>query len=235
MFPFVKTGFIVIAFLLSVHTASAQQADEICSGFGLRPSFDEPGSRIPYVFGRISVRGLDPTAKSPKITAVFLDAQQSQGRLTIERSGNYCFRRSNSGGGTLIIEVDGVESARKAFSTIGQVQTREDFEVYLTKKQETVAPGVVSAKFRRPPNEKTEQLYQKTGEADANKDLAAAIRYANEIVAIDPDDFVAWAKLGSLHAAKGSYVEAETALKRSLAVRKDYTPAMLNLGLLKAL
>ena len=72
MFPFVKIGFIVIAILLSANVASAQQADEICSGFGLRPSFDEPGSKIPYVYGRMSVRGLDPTAKSPKITAVFL-------------------------------------------------------------------------------------------------------------------------------------------------------------------
>jgi len=234
MNPSVRDLASILIILVSGLTVSAQ-ADDFWRGFGLRPTSDEPGARIAYVYGRVAVRGYNQTTPFPKISVIFLDAQQSQGRLTIDKAGSYCFRRSNSGGGTLIVEVDGVETARKTLSTLGQAQTREDFEIYLAQKPAMSPPGIISARFARPHNEKTAVLYQKTGEAEARKDLDGAIRFANEIVTIDPEDFVAWAKLGSLYAANGGVGEAETALKRSLFIRKDYTPAMLNLGLLKAL
>lgn len=61
-----------------------------------------------------------------------------------------------------------------------------------------------------------------------------AIEIVKEIVAIDPQDFIAWAKLGSLYAALNSLTEAETSFKHALSVRKDYVPAMLNIGILRA-
>ena len=54
------------------------------------------------------------------------------------------------------------------------------------------------------------------------------------IVAIDADDYVAWAKLGSLYVGLNSLGDAETAFRRSLHLRNDYVPALLNFGMLLA-
>ena len=224
---------IVFATIVLAGIADAQ-ADDICRDFGLRPTLDEPGAKVPYVYGRIAVKGYDPSAKFPKITVGFLDAQRSQGRLTIDRSGNYCFRRSSGGGGTLIVEVDGVETVRKSLASLGPSNQREDFEIYLTQSKTLAPPGVVSTKFSRPRNDKTVELYQKAAEAERDKHPEKAVNYVKEIVSIDPVDFIAWAKLGSLHFERNSLSDAESAFKKSLELKPEYTPALINLGTLRA-
>ena len=210
------------------------QVDEICGAFGLRPSFDEPGARLHYVYGRIVVEGHERNAKIPKITVNLMDPRQSQSRISVDRTGNFCFRRSTTGGGTLIVEVDGVETARKYISSIGQPHMREDFQVYLAASQPTAPPGVVSAKFSRPRNEKTVELYQKAAEAERDKNVIKAVKYVIEILAIDPGDFIAWAKLGSLHFQSNSLTDAESAFTKSLELMPEYPPALINFGTLLA-
>lgn len=210
------------------------QIDEICSAFGHRPSSDEPRGKIPYLYGRVIIKNPDQITKSPKVTVNFLDFQQSQGQLTIDRTGNYCFRRTAGGGGTLIIEVNGLEVVRKTVSSLGPPQQREDFEVNVASQDRTPPPGVVSVKYARPPNDRTSDLYKQAAEAEAAKDLPHAATLVAEIVQIDPGDFIAWAKLGSLHAAQNSLAKADSAVRKSLELRPDYTPALLNLGMILA-
>lgn len=210
------------------------QSDETCREFGLRPTLDEPGVRVSYVYGLVVLKGYDPSTKFPRVTINFMDAQRSQGRVTINRSGNYCFRSGNSGGGTLIVEVDGVEVSRRSVANLALRQQREDFEIDLIKTLGRVAPGVISAKFVRPQNEKTVNLYKKTVEAESDGDTQKALKLLNEIVAIDPADFVAWAKLGSTYFGQNSLAEAEAAFLKALELRPDYTPALLNFGTLRA-
>ena len=233
MKPPIRSVLIFFALIVLAASASAQ-ADEICGEVGLRPTMDSPGEKVPYVYGRIILKGHDPSAKFPKVTVGFLDAQRSQGRLTVYKSGNYCFRRSSGGGGTIIIEVEGVETARRSLSSLGPLQQREDFEIYLTQLQRSVPPGVVSAKFSRPQNEKTVGLYRQTAEAERDKKLDKAVKYGKEIVSIDPADFIAWAKLGSLYFEQNSLSDAESAFKRSLELKPEYTPALINFGTLRA-
>jgi len=221
-----------LAVLLFAGAASAQVA-EICREHGLNPAMDDPGTRVLYVYGRITLRGYDPTTKFPKVTANFLDAQLSSRRLLIQKSGGYCFRRS-ANGGVLIIEVDGVETTRKQVSSVGEVLLREDFEVTVKNAQALGPPGVISAKFLRPKNEKTIELYQKAAEAESENDTGAALKFVKQIVVIDPEDFIAWAKLGSLHVGRNSLADAEAAFKKSLELRPEYTPALTNLGMLYA-
>jgi len=230
-----RIGLIILASTLFVGGADAQ-VDDFCREFGLRPTLDDLESKIPYIYGRVTLKGHDPSAKFPLITVNFLDARQTQRRLTIERSGNYCFRRNTSGGGTLIVEVEGVESARKQISSIGAAHTREDFEVYLIQgqQQQIGRPGVVSAKYSRPRNDKTVELYQKAAEAEAAGLTNAAIAAVKEIVAIDREDFVAWSKLGSLYFAQNALKDAEKTFRRALEIRGDYTPALINLGTVAA-
>ena len=220
---------VLIGFTSLVLAGSAiAQVDDICREFGSIPSLEGPKLSAPFVYGRVVLRGLDPAAKSPKVTVMFSDREQPASRLTVDKSGNYCFKRT--GGGTLVVDVDGVEIARRSLASLGPAQQREDFEIYPTQSQRLAPPAVVSVRFSHPRNEKTVDLYKKDAEAEKNKNLEKALTYVKEIVSIDPSDFIAWEKLGSLHFERNEISDAESAYRKSLELRVDYTLAWINVG-----
>lgn len=214
---------------------AAAQADDICrdAGESARES-NRQGRLIPVLYGRIAVEGIAPDVKAPRVTAIYSDSLQPGVRQVIDRKGSYCFKRLGNGG-VIIIDVDGVEAARKTISDLGPPRQQEDFEIDLAKSDPQMAPpGVISTKFTRPPNEKTVDLYKKAAAAERDKKPNRAIDAVKEVVAIDPDDFIAWAKLGSLYMEKRSLEDAEKAFFRALTIRRDYTTALMNLGILRA-
>lgn len=227
---------LLIAFgllILAINTSA--QADDVCREFGETPTREmgRDNRLLPFVYGRIVLKGVSQNAKPPRVTAIYSDSAQPATRQLIAKSGNYCFKKLGSGG-TLIIDIDGVETARKSVSDIGGIRQREDFEIYPYQVQQTGPPGVISTKFVRPQNEKTIDLYRKTAEAERSQRADEAIKHVKEIVLIDPDDFIAWAKLGSMYIERNALVEAEAAFNRSLALRADYSAALVNLGIISA-
>ena len=226
---------ITVAILLTVNVETSAQADEICREFGETPTreVDRINRQAPYIYGRIILKGLAPNAKLPRIIVVYTDSRQPTLRQVISRSGNYCFKRAGTGG-IIMIEVEGLETARKNVSDIGEPRQREDFELYLPQTQQNATPGVVSTRFTRSANDKTSDLYKKAAEAESDKQPKKAIEFVKEIVAIDTEDFIAWAKLGSLYVAVNSPQDAEAAFTRSLELRPDYPTALINFGMLRA-
>lgn len=224
------TGIVHGFFALVVFTGvSDAQIDDICAEAGITPSFDSPFAQVPYAFGRIVVRNAPADSRLPSVTVSLISNQNSTERLVLGKSGNYCFRR-RSAGGTLVIEVNGVETARRSLATFGAAQQREDFEIFATALPTIPPPAVVSAKFSHPTNEKTAELYKKAAEAEKNKNLERTVEFLTGIVTIDPADFIAWAKLGTMHAEQKSYAAAETAFRKSLELKPEYTPAWINAG-----
>ena len=212
------------------------QADDMCREFGETPSRESGRDNrlVPFVYGRVVLKGARPEGKQPRITAVYSDSLQPATRQVIGRTGNYCFQKRGTGG-TLVIEVDGVEAARKSVFDVTNTRQREDFDIFPPGTEAGAQPGVVNAKFARPPNEKTADLYRKTAEAERENDTKRAIGFVRAIVAADPEDFIAWSKLGTLYIDQQDLAEAESAFRRSFALRSDYTPAILNLGIVSAL
>jgi hypothetical protein len=209
------------------------QVDEICADAGYMPSLDPPRAQIPYIFGKITLQGFETNSKLPNITVTMVDGQQAVHKMTIGRSGNYCFKVRNRGG-TLIVEVGGVETVRRALPALGPAQLREDFELHASRDAgKSAPPGVISAKFFHPPNPKTAELYKKTAEAESKNDQSRAMGYLKEIVAIDPADFIAWAKLGFLYQEKDQLMEANTAYQKALELKIEYTPAWINAGIMR--
>lgn len=206
------------------------QIDDICAEAGITPSLDSPFAHVPYLYGRISLKGFD-SAKLPRVTVSFTDGQTTV-RWTVGRTGNYCFRR-RSAGGSIIVEVDGIEAARRSLPSFGSDQQREDFEIFKAEPSRQPASTSVSAKFLHQRSDKTEDLYKKAAESEAEKDLKKAAAYLRQIVEIDPADFIAWAKLGSVNFALNALPEADAAFRRSLELRVDYTPAWINAGQLR--
>ncbi len=201
------------------------QADDFCTEFGLTPSLDSPFANVPYIFGRVNLRGDGAEQASKKVAVILIDPQQTQKRVTVGKSGNYCFRRSSGNSGTIFVEIDGVEAARRSFGTFGAAQQREDFEINLGQK--------AIPKFARPYNVKTVPLYTVAAEAEQAKDFRKVITTLKEIVVIDPTDYVAWAKLGVVHFFRDSFAEAETAFRRSIENKLEYTPAWVGFGQLR--
>jgi tetratricopeptide (TPR) repeat protein len=209
------------------------QADEACREFGETPTREigRQSRLASYVYGRVVLKGLNVGEKPPKVIVIYTDNAQPPSRQPVGRSGNFCFKRVGTSG-MLIIEVDGVESVRRAVSDLGAPQLREDFEVFPDQVSRTAPPAVISTRFSRPPNEKTSDLYKKAAGAEGDSDPKKAIEYVKNIVAIDAGDFIAWAKLGSLYLQTNSTSEAEQAFRKALELQSDYTPALLNLGII---
>lgn len=228
-----KHIFSIILLLIFAGGTSAQ-VGEICAESGVNPSLDSPFAQIPYIYGKVFLRGFDSVAKMPKVTVILTDGQQSAQRWMIGDSGNYCFKRKSSGNGTLTVEVDGLEVARKSVtSSLAPAQQREDFEIFAAQNQKSLPPGVISAKFFHPVNPKTVELYKKTVEAELKKETKRSIEYLLEIVSIDPADFIAWAKLGVFYFKENSFAEADSAFRKSLEIKVEYTPAWINVGMMR--
>lgn len=228
-----RIKFILILFALIVFAGSAAaQADDFCGESGISPGLDSPFAHVPYIFGKVVLRGFDAGVKLPMVTVILTEGGQTPARWTIDKNGKYCFKRKGSSG-SLTVEVDGTEAARRTLPSFGSSQQREDFEIYATGSQKPPPPAVVSAKFSHPTNPNTVELYKKTVEAVTNKSPEKAIGYLKEIVAIDAADFIAWAKLGLLQFEQKAFAEADAAFRRSLELNVDYTPAWINAGQLR--
>ncbi|HEX2640903.1 MAG TPA: tetratricopeptide repeat protein [Pyrinomonadaceae bacterium] len=223
---------IFLAVMFSTGTTHAQ-IDDLCAAAGYIPSMDPPFPPVPYVFGRVRVKGSNSGSKSPHVVVIFSDRQQPVSRQVIGGSGTYCFKRSSGSGGTMIVEVDGEEVTRRTLPTLGPAQQREDFEIDMQQVGPKAAPGVVSSKFTREPNEKTVELYKKAAKAEKSGDIDKTINYLKQIVAADPEDYPAWGKLGARYFEKQSIPEAEAAFKEAIRVNPQYTPAWLSIGLLR--
>ena len=232
---FTKRVIILWLTILALGICTYGQDDDICREFGESPSREigRDNRLVPYVFGRVILSGFSAQMKRPRVTVIYSDSLQPATRQVISRSGNYCFAKRGNGG-VLAVEVDGVETIRKPVSDISVKSQREDFEILPPRSAQGPPPGVVSAKPARPANEKTVALYEKVQEADADEKPDRAILIVRQIVAIDPDDFVAWSMLGSLLIRKNSIADAEAAFTRSLELKPDYTPSILSLGMLAA-
>jgi hypothetical protein len=222
-----------LAVALSCGSASGQ-ADDICRDAGESTrEINRQGRLVPLVYGRIVINGTSPSGKVPRVTVIYTDSLQAGLRQVVQRGGAYCFKRFGSGG-SLVVDIDGVEAARRSVADMSPSRHREDFEVELAKSGAEAPPGVVGTRFLRPANENTTELYKKAAAAEADKQSAKAIGFVRTIVEVDNEDFIAWAKLGSLYVQINSFGEAQTAFERSLKLRPDYPTALVNFGILRA-
>ncbi len=204
------------------------QANEICAESGNAPTFDSPFDHIPYLFGTIRVKNLRPDENFPSVTAILYTGSRTE-RQRVSRSGNYCFKlESNSS--RIAIEVNGVEVTRQSVA-IPQGKIQQDFEIENPNAAlNPRAPGVISAKYNYPKNPKTINLYKQAAAADKSRNSKLFQETLKKIVAQDPKDFIAWAKLGLVYQEQEKYKEALDAYKKSLSQRIDYTPAWINVA-----
>lgn len=217
--------FIFVSLLVFAGSGKAQ-LDEICGATG--------GSvwlSTAFVYGKVGLHGFPASGKLPKITIIVTDRARTDHSQPIDRSGKYCFREVNGSGGSIVIELEGVQVARRSLApSSGLPQYREDFDVVAPGFDQLKAPGTISAKFAYPRNEKNAALFEQAGAAEKSKNFGPAVKLLNEVTANDPKDFIAWARIGSINFEQNDLNGAESAYKRSLVEKPDFSYAMMNLG-----
>ena len=210
------------------------QVDQICEEFGHMATLDEPRLMSPFVFGHVTIMSNGPVVKFPKVVVTYANRSQSPERLTVGKSGNYCYKIRSGSGGMLTIEIDGVEVARRNVPDFGPAQKREDFQVEVPGPTPVRAPpAVVSTKFSYPRNEKTADHYGNAKAFEGEKNLKAAIAEMKTVLEIDSKDFIAWAYLGNLQFANDQLQDADASYRKALTLREDYTPGWINVGKLR--
>ena len=206
------------------------QVDDICGEFGYMATLDAPRLTAPYVYGRVRIVGSPPAGKVPKIAVTYTNRSQSPERITLGRTGNYCFRLTNRSDGMLVVDIDGVEVARRQVASFGPPQVREDFEVSVGDGASAERTGVVSSRYFYPRNDRTAPFYKQAAEAEAAKDLTAATKALQAVVKEDANDFIGWGLLAGVLLERKMLSEADAAVRRSLELKVEYAPAWLTAG-----
>src|SRR4030095_12110822 len=147
---------VVMVGSFSSATNAYAQISEICGETGGTPWLSSP-----FVFGKVLLTGFDDASRLPKVTVSLIDRQQMENRITIDRSGNYCFRNINGSGGSLVIQVEGTEVARRSLPSSGPPQFREDFEIFSSNPEKRARPGTISVKYAHTRDEKNSELLRK--------------------------------------------------------------------------
>jgi Tfp pilus assembly protein PilF len=203
---------------------SAQSTAEICGEMGGGATW----LNSPFVFGKIHLNGFD-MASLPKITVVLYETSQRDHRYTIDRSGNFCFRRVSAGGGIIAIEIEGSEVVRRSLPG-GSGPIREDFELSPMPPVRSKPPSAVSAKFVYARSDANQSLFKKAVEAERGQDYKKAIESLIAIVENDPADYIAWAKICEINYLENKIGDARANCIKSIQARPDYPPAIVNLG-----
>jgi tetratricopeptide (TPR) repeat protein len=215
---------LAFAFAFLVVNAAGQGMTDACGD-----SAGSTWSTDPAVYGRVNLQGFEG-GKLPKITVTLTDRNRNEQRFTIDRNGYYCFRGADGSGATLMIDVEGNEVERRTLSssTAQLRQHRQDFDIYAAGPPQKT--GTISAKFVYQRDAAGSTLFEKAVEAEHKKDLKAAAGYLRELLSNDPRDYVAWARLGSIHFESNDLPAAEKAYTESIRFKPDFSFAMMNLG-----
>ncbi|MDX6305852.1 MAG: hypothetical protein QOI77_2821 [Blastocatellia bacterium] len=154
-------------------------------------------------------------------------------RQKVGSKGRYRFINVPPGDFDLVIEFENSEVARSPVRLTGiPTDFRQDIAL---EWRESPSPkparaAVVSADDvydRKSPNQ---DRFENARTAFDRKEYDKAAALLREIVAADPQDFPAWAELGTVHLAEKNLAEAEKAYLRATEIRPRFFLALLNLG-----
>ena len=180
------------------------------------------------IWGQVELRGLRPEETRPVVvvTLMFNGAQVATAQANDK--GYYYFLQRARDGAELVVRVGGTDIGRQVISAARG--DRYDVAVNWTEGA-THKIGVVSVKSAYTSrSDANQKLLDKAIAAAKSKNNADAIKLLLDLVASDPNDFVAWTELGSLYFGGAKLSDAEKAYERALGLKPDFMIALLNLG-----
>ncbi len=218
-----------IAFVLALMSFSSLSA-AFGQIDGARQASGPLSMDVRMVYGRVALEGVDPGGKRPTVSVTLFTRRLQANRSLLDNDGYFYFRDVVADGGTLVVEVNGVEVARQTLLSVGPKQQRMDFHVIIPSHSRTVKPGTISAKYAYERSKENTDLLNKAVSAIENNHPDKAVPHLKKIVASDPNDFAVWTILGAAYGAVSDLRNAEAAYLTALTVKPDSVPTMLGLG-----
>ena len=182
------------------------------------------------IWGQIEVRGLKPNQPKPTIFVTLLFNGAQIARAQANDKGYYYFLQRARDGATLLVTVGGVEVGTQNITSAGG--DRYDMAInWAEGANNQQRTGVISVKdvYQGRSAANAALMEQAAAQVKA-KNVREGVKLYEQIVATDPNDFVAWTELGSLHFSLSDEAAAERAYKKAITLKSDFTLALLNLG-----
>ena len=187
------------------------------------------------LFGDLEVSGEAANNSKPLTFDLLLYARSGVllDRQKVGSKGRYRFLNVPAGDYDLVIEFENAEVARAQVRLVGvPTDFRQDIAL---EWRETPSPkparaAVISADDVYDRKSTNKDRFERSREAFDRKEYEKAASLLREIVADDPQDFQAWAELGTVYLAQKNLAEAEAAYLHATEVRPKFFLALLNLG-----
>jgi len=188
------------------------------------------------LFGDVEISGTDSKDAKPVTFDLLLYTRSGAllDRQRVGSKGRYRFLNVPAGDYELVFELENSEVARMQIRLVGiPTDYRQDvaFEwrpgAAHNKPAKSAVISVEEVYQRKPTNQ---SRFEKAEAAIDSKDHEKALALLQELVADDPQDFQAWAELGTVYVLKKNLAEAEKSYLHSVDVRPTFFLALLNLG-----
>lgn len=211
----------------------AAQDDETRQATGLPIMIGENVARGNFmnISGKITLEYQVQPKRAPVITIIAMQAGLPSERAVATDAGYYLIRNVRRENVSVVVEIDGIEAARQHLVAPPMSNPRQDFTIPWNHGSGTAQRGgVIDASSLYDRSDKNEELFRQAKSAVRAGDPKRAYEFFNTLLAGDPKDYVAWTELGSTFFSNNSANNAEACYFKALQLRKDYFPALLNLG-----
>jgi Flp pilus assembly protein TadD len=220
----ITSALVALAFVISLSLSSYAQGD-VRSATGMPIPIGQP-----VIWGKIELRGLKPDQKAPIIVVRLMFNGAQVGRTEANDRGFYYFLARPRDGTEIAVSVGALDVGRVIVTTMGgeRYDMAVDWHESFGHDQQTGVVSVRDAYAGR--SSANRKLFDSATAAAKAKKTDDAIKMYEQIVAADPQDFVAWTELGSLQFQKNKHSDAESSYDRALQLKADFMPALMNLG-----
>ncbi len=210
----------------------ARAASGLPTYIGARPGSD-PSFRS-TLSGSLMIQGYEERNSGPSLTVAVYSGGTLLDRRTIANRGAFMFSGLPRNGLTLTVEADGMEVARVPVPILNPPPLSNRQDIFLTAAQ----IGQVSERKKEVTellnsylrSEENQKLFDKALSAGKEKKTDGAQKLFKQLLAADPNDFVAWSELGNIYFKADKFSDAEKAYDKSLELKPDFGPTLLNGG-----
>lgn len=209
------------------------QDDETRQASGLPMMIGENVARgnLMNISGKITLEYQVPPKRLPVISVIAMQAGLPSERAIATDSGHYLIRNVRRENISVVVEIDGIEAARQHLIAPPMSNPRQDFTIPWNHGSGVAQrSGVIDASQFYERSEKNEELFKQAKASVRASDPKRAYEFFNTLLTADPKDYIAWTELGSTFFTNGSADHAEACYFKAIQIRKDYFPALLNLG-----
>ena len=155
-------------------------------------------------------------------------------RQTIPANGRYRFSNLIDGDYDIAVVVENNEVTRIRVmlrAPIYPTDIRQDITLeWKTINSRPTKPASITAEDAYQRTAANQKIFDKAQEATDNKKYDESLVFLKQLVANDPNDFQAWAELGTVFLLEKNLTEAEKAYVKSTEVRPNFFLALRNLG-----